>query len=48
MKGISQEELARRIGIDPTTLSWLERSLGQCKLNILEKAADFFNTDFTD
>lgn len=42
LKGISQEQLAREIGIDPTTLSRLERNRGRCQPSILGKAKVFF------
>ena len=49
--GLSQKKLARQIGIDPTTLSRLERIQGQCQSFILKKVSDFFNmqisSDFT-
>jgi len=42
MRGISQEELARQIGIDPTTLSRLERGRGTCFPSVITKVRAFF------
>jgi transcriptional regulator with XRE-family HTH domain len=39
--GINQKELARQMGIDPTTLSWLEREKGRCFTSISEKVFAF-------
>ena len=39
LHGISQKELARQIGIDPTTLSRLERNRGRCFPSVLRKVA---------
>ena len=41
LKGISQKDLAKRIGIDPTTLSRLERNRGRCFGSVLRKVATF-------
>ena len=38
--GISQKALARQIGIDPTTLSRLERNRGVCRTSVLRKVVD--------
>jgi len=41
-RGITQKELAQLIGIDPTTLSRLERSNGKrCFRSVLQKVDDF-------
>jgi DNA-binding XRE family transcriptional regulator len=40
--GIAQEMLARQIGIDPSTLSRLERDQGQCQSCVLKKVSDLF------
>jgi transcriptional regulator with XRE-family HTH domain len=42
--GMSQKELAKQIGIDPTTLSRLERSQGRCFISVLKKVAAFLNS----
>jgi transcriptional regulator with XRE-family HTH domain len=42
--GVSQKGLAQRIGIDPATLSRLERNRGGCLSWVLEKAAAFLET----
>jgi transcriptional regulator with XRE-family HTH domain len=44
LKGISQKDLAKRIGIDPTTLSRLERSRGSCLQSVLRKVSDFLES----
>jgi transcriptional regulator with XRE-family HTH domain len=41
LKGINQEELARKIGIDPGTLSRLERNRGQRLPSVMRKVAAF-------
>jgi transcriptional regulator with XRE-family HTH domain len=41
LKGITQKELARQVGIDPTTLSRLERNRGRCLPSVLRKVAGF-------
>jgi len=43
LKGISQKELAGQIGIDPTTLSRLERNRGRCFPSVLRKVAAFLD-----
>jgi len=43
IRGISQKELARQIGIDPTTLSRLERERGRCSPSVLRKVAVFLD-----
>ena len=40
--GVSQKEMARRIGIDPTTLSRIERNRGKRLSSVEKKIADFF------
>jgi transcriptional regulator with XRE-family HTH domain len=42
-EGLSRKKLAKQIGIDPTTLSRLERNRGKCQLCILKKASSFFD-----
>ncbi len=42
-QGITQKELAKQIGIDPTTLSRLERNRGRCLPLVLEKVGAFLN-----
>jgi transcriptional regulator with XRE-family HTH domain len=37
LKGISQKELARQMGVDPSTLNRLERNLGRCLPSVLGK-----------
>jgi transcriptional regulator with XRE-family HTH domain len=37
LNGISQEDMARRIGIDPGTLGRLERDRGRCLTSVLRK-----------
>jgi len=39
--GLSQKQLAKRIRIDPTTLSRLERNKRMCFREVLQKAKDF-------
>jgi transcriptional regulator with XRE-family HTH domain len=39
LEGISQNVLAQRIGIDPTTLRRLERNQGMCSQAVLTKVA---------
>lgn len=41
---MTQKELARQIGIDPSTLSRLERDKGRCFDTVLKKVHDFLNT----
>jgi transcriptional regulator with XRE-family HTH domain len=41
LSGVSQKEMARRIGIDPGTLSRLERGLGGCLPWVLRKVMAF-------
>ena len=43
LKGINQKELARQIGIDPTTLSRLERNRGRCFQSVLRRVAAFLH-----
>lgn len=40
-KGMTQKELAKRMGIDPTTLSRLERNRGRCSPSVLTKVSAF-------
>ena len=42
-RGVTQKELAKQIGIDPTTLSRLERKQGGCLPSVLEKVGAFLN-----
>jgi len=42
--GISQKELARQIGIDPTTLSRLEKRKGRCSPSIMRKVSAFLDS----
>ena len=43
-RGMTQKELASQIGIDPTTLSRLERGRGnRCFLSVVRKADHFLN-----
>ena len=39
--GLSQKKLARAIGIDPTTLSRLEKNSSRCVKKVVEIATDF-------
>ena len=48
LKGISQKELARQIGIDPGTLGRLEKSGGRCQSSIAKKAEDIFDRGSPD
>ncbi|MEX1138902.1 MAG: helix-turn-helix transcriptional regulator [Bacteroidota bacterium] len=41
-RGMTQKELARQIGIDPTTLSRLERNKNRCFSSVLKKSSEFF------
>lgn len=41
--GVSQKELAKQIGINPSTLSKLEKEKGRCVLSVLQKLSAFFN-----
>jgi transcriptional regulator with XRE-family HTH domain len=41
--GITQEQVAKQIGIDPGTLSRLERSRGRCFPSVLTKVAAFLD-----
>lgn len=43
VRGITQKDLARQIGIDPTTLSRLERRKGRSFREVLRKVNDFLN-----
>jgi transcriptional regulator with XRE-family HTH domain len=43
LRGISQKELARQIGIDQGTLSRAERDRGGCFPSVLRKLAEFLN-----
>jgi len=45
IRGIKQEELARRIGIDPTTLSRIERGQGKSLPTVKEKVKLFFRME---
>jgi transcriptional regulator with XRE-family HTH domain len=47
LKGISQKELARQMGVDPSTLSRLERNRGRCLPSVLRKIA-FFLKNLSD
>ena len=40
-RGLSQKELAKLIGIDPTTLSRIERNRGRCSTSILQGVAEY-------
>jgi transcriptional regulator with XRE-family HTH domain len=40
-RGMSQKELAIQIGIDPSTLSRIERGIGRCFESILRKVQSF-------
>jgi len=42
--GVSQKELARWIGIDPTTLGRVERNEGRCLPEVLRKVNEFLET----
>ena len=39
--GLSQKKLAEAIGIDPSTLSRLEKNCSRCFKKVVKKAADF-------
>ena len=41
--GVSQKELAKRIGIDPTTLSRLERGTARTHAHIMERVSAFLD-----
>lgn len=41
LRGMTQKDLARRIGIDPATLSRLERNQGRCLKSVMKKLAVF-------
>ena len=43
LRGISQKKLAKQIGIDPTTLSRLERKRGRCFTSVLRKVDAFLS-----
>ncbi len=43
-RGMSQKELAKQIGIDPTTLGRLEGKKGRCFSSILTKVIAFLGT----
>lgn len=43
-RGITQKNLARRVGIDPTTLSRLERNKGRFFASVLRKVSAFLET----
>jgi len=44
-RGWSQKELAKKIGIDPTTLSRLERGKGRRLASVLKRVTAFFSGD---
>lgn len=46
--GMSQKELAKRLGIDPTTLSRIERKSGRCFRAILENVTEFLSSQDLD
>lgn len=41
--GLSQKKLAREIGIDPSTLSRLEKTSSRCFNKVVKKATDFLS-----
>jgi len=41
MRGTTQKKLAKEIGIDPTTLSRLEKNNGRCFREVLQKVNDY-------
>ena len=43
-RGVTQKDLAKQIGIDPTTLSRLERKQGRQNPSVLQKATRFVDT----
>jgi transcriptional regulator with XRE-family HTH domain len=43
-RGISQKGLAHKIGIDPATLSMLERGRGECLTSVVKKATAFLES----
>jgi transcriptional regulator with XRE-family HTH domain len=43
LRGITQEDLAKEIGIDPGTLSRLERNRGRCLPSVLRKIKAFLD-----
>gem|GEM_PF-3056129 len=47
-QGMTQKELARQIGIDPGTLSRLERNHGMCSRAVGKKLIAFFNSQALD
>jgi transcriptional regulator with XRE-family HTH domain len=40
-RGMTQKELAKQIGIDPATLSRLERNRSRCFQEVLRRVSDF-------
>jgi len=44
-KGLSQEELAHRAGLDRTYISALERCIYSASIDVLEKLAEQLGTD---
>lgn len=47
-KGISQQELADKIGIDRSTISRIENNEIETTIPIVEKIAKYFNIEFAD
>lgn len=43
-RGMTQKELARQVGIDPTTLSRLERNQGRSFATVIQRVFVFLNT----
>lgn len=47
-QGMTQKQLAQAIGIDPATLSRLERNQGRCLASVIEKASIFLGCHTPD
>ncbi|WVT77996.1 helix-turn-helix transcriptional regulator (plasmid) [Sinorhizobium chiapasense] len=47
-KGLSQEELAHRAGIDRTYISSLERSVYNASIDVVERLATVLETEASD
>ena len=47
-RGVSQKELAKTIGIDPTTLSRLERGQGMCSASVFLRVSALIDTQTSE